>query len=146
MKPKYCPVCENELECTDPGRLIFDCPTCESILFESETDAHPGETKGKPIPTAEELNHRKDILHKKSNLSKYPADFAPEWLALSRLYSLIDSKANAAGCLLRYRRLTGDNTPSPRPPRIIHHEDSPSLSRPEAGKRQKDWQKQKGMD
>jgi len=48
---RYCPRCERKLEGPDPAfHMIYDCTTCEKLLFESETDSYPGETKGKPRP------------------------------------------------------------------------------------------------
>ena len=48
---RYCPKCENTLELRPPTVYnIYNCTTCESLLFESETDEFPGQTKGKSNP------------------------------------------------------------------------------------------------
>ncbi len=50
---RYCPKCEGVVALRPPVIYdIYDCPTCETLLFESETDTFPGQTKGKPNPHA----------------------------------------------------------------------------------------------
>ena len=46
---RYCPKCENEVVSGSGtyGNGIYDCNTCETILFESETDTRKGQTKSK---------------------------------------------------------------------------------------------------
>ncbi len=45
---RYCPRCEREVEGPDPKfHMIYDCTTCETLLFADEVDDHPGQTKGK---------------------------------------------------------------------------------------------------
>lgn len=44
---RYCPKCEGEVQPTDARWSLFDCATCETVLFESEVDEWPGQTKGK---------------------------------------------------------------------------------------------------
>jgi len=43
---RYCPKCKSPLTSNDPNKLIYDCSICEDVLFASETDSFPGETKG----------------------------------------------------------------------------------------------------
>jgi hypothetical protein len=45
--PRYCPRCENEVTPTNARWNLFDCAVCETVLFESEVDCWPGQTKGK---------------------------------------------------------------------------------------------------
>lgn len=47
---RYCPRCENQVKLFQLSRpnMIFNCLVCESLLFESEVDDFPGQTKGKP--------------------------------------------------------------------------------------------------
>jgi len=50
LPPKrYCPRCEREVEGPDLAfhMMIYDCTTCEKLLFESEVDSYPGQTKEK---------------------------------------------------------------------------------------------------
>lgn len=43
---RYCPRCEKPLVLKPPTVYnIYDCTTCETVLFESETDERPGQTK-----------------------------------------------------------------------------------------------------
>ncbi len=53
---RYCPKCERQLKLSPKYHPcysdIYDCPTCETLLFYAETDEYPGETKGKPRPHA----------------------------------------------------------------------------------------------
>lgn len=49
---RFCPRCENAVILSTPTVYnIYDCKTCENILFESEVDVYPGQTKGKPRKT-----------------------------------------------------------------------------------------------
>jgi len=44
---RYCPRCKNALsEEPTPYGPLFDCKTCETLLFFDETDERPGQTKG----------------------------------------------------------------------------------------------------
>lgn len=43
---RYCPRCEKPLVLKPPTVYnIYNCTTCETLLFESETDERPGQTK-----------------------------------------------------------------------------------------------------
>lgn len=50
---RYCPRCEGAVVLRPPTvHDIYDCQTCETLLFESEVDTFPGQTKGKQNPHA----------------------------------------------------------------------------------------------
>ena len=50
LPPKrYCPRCEHEVAGSPVSySVIYDCQTCEELLFADEVDDYPGQTKGKP--------------------------------------------------------------------------------------------------